>query len=365
MPTSEAPANVNEPKGPIETSQDAGGSEIAATAAPSTPDAPPAEAASAGSTSRWVNYETHELLEMISELEDERRWSRLREGIWLAILFHLLLLSAITWIPRYVFKQPPVINPFDVIRQRDKLTYLNAPPSVHTPRPQVKIKPIPPIDKKTLEALNKAPIAPAQKAPAPPPPQPEQKAPEIKPAQPIPPRTQSQVEAPRPAPVPARPNFLAMTKGDPASQLQRDMQGAMQNRNSTGIEAPQPGGLAMHPGAGAGGVQILTPTQGVDFSYWLRAWYYDTEHTWDPLIPDEVNPPINKTGQVMIRFRVGRDGRVMDGSMVLEGSSGDTALDRAAWGAITGSTYPPLPSNFHGPYIELRALFLYNMQPPQ
>ncbi|MGH9589627.1 MAG: TonB family protein, partial [Terracidiphilus sp.] len=92
---------------------------------------------------------------------------------------------------------------------------------------------------------------------------------------------------------------------------------------------------------------------------------YDTEHTWDPLIPDEVNPPINKTGQVMIRFRVGRDGRVMDGSMVLEGSSGDTALDRAAWGAITGSTYPPLPSNFHGPYIELRALFLYNMQPPQ
>ena len=46
------------------------------------------------STSRWVDYDTHELLNMISELEDERRWARLREGIWLALLIHILLLSA-------------------------------------------------------------------------------------------------------------------------------------------------------------------------------------------------------------------------------------------------------------------------------
>ena len=51
--------------------------------------------------------------------------------------------------------------------------------------------------------------------------------------------------------------------------------------------------------------------------------------------------------------------------MRLLGSSGDVALDRAAWGAITGSSYPPLPNNFHGPYIELQALFLYNMKPRQ
>lgn len=354
MPISEAPANINEPKGPIETS-DAPGSPEAAVSSLEPPPVP------ATSTSRWVDYDTHELLEMISELEDERRWSRLREGFWLAILFHFILISAITWIPRYVFKQPPVINPFDVIRQRDKLTYLNAPPTVPTPRPQVKIKPIPPLDQKTLESLNHPPAPPVEKAPPP-----VEKAPEIKPqaTQPIPPSNKGQVEAPRPAPVPAKPNFLAMTQGDPTQQLQRDMQGAMRNRNS-GINAPQPGGLAMHPGAGAGGVQILTPTNGVDFSYWLRAWYYDTERTWDPLIPDEVNPPINKAGQVLIRFKVGRDGRVLDGSMHLDGSSGDTALDRAAWGAITGSSYPPLPSDFHGQYIELRALFLYNIQPPQ
>jgi hypothetical protein len=52
----------------------------------------------------------------------------------------------------------------------------------------------------------------------------------------------------------------------------------------------------------------------------------------------------------------------MDGSMKLEGSSGDVALDRAAWGALTGSNYAPLPREFHGPFLELRALFMYNME---
>jgi hypothetical protein len=49
----------------------------------------------------------------------------------------------------------------------------------------------------------------------------------------------------------------------------------------------------------------------------------------------------------------------MDGSMMLEGSSGDVALDRAAWGALTGSNFPPLPKEFHGQYLELRFLFVY------
>jgi hypothetical protein len=49
--------------------------------------------------------------------------------------------------------------------------------------------------------------------------------------------------------------------------------------------------------------------------------------------------------------------------MVLEGRSGYTSLDRAAWGALTGSNYPLLPEDFHGPYLELRAIFLYNMKP--
>src|SRR3974390_716283 len=69
------------------------------------------------STSRWADYDTHELLQMISELEDERRWARLREGIWLALLIHILLLLAVILLPKYVF-MPRVIDPFDAIKQR-------------------------------------------------------------------------------------------------------------------------------------------------------------------------------------------------------------------------------------------------------
>jgi hypothetical protein len=103
----------------------------------------------------------------------------------------------------------------------------------------------------------------------------------------------------------------------------------------------------------------------VDFSSWLRRQYVETMHTWDPLIPDEVNPPISKTGIVVIRFKILPNGRIMEGSMVLEGRSGDSALDRAAWGALTGSNYPPLPREFHGPYLELRGSFWYNLEPPR
>jgi TonB family protein len=114
-----------------------------------------------------------------------------------------------------------------------------------------------------------------------------------------------------------------------------------------------------------GGVEILSDTQGVDFKPWLRRWHEETERSWNPLIPDEVNPPTLKSGMVVIRFTVLPNGRLKDQSIVLEGRSGDPALDRAAWLALTGSDYPPLPAEFHGPFLEVRAHFLYNMKRPR
>jgi hypothetical protein len=111
------------------------------------------------------------------------------------------------------------------------------------------------------------------------------------------------------------------------------------------------------------GVEILTETQGVDFGPWIELWHQETEKTWKSLTPNEVNPPKLLTGMVMIRFKVLPNGRLKEGSMVLEGRSGNTALDKAAWGALTGSNYPPLPRDFTGPFLELRTRFLYNMEP--
>lgn len=374
MPTSEAPISVSEPA--RKASAENGSRLVSLRLDTAWPEAPPldeempADAAEPGpapepralSRSRWVDYETHELLEMIGELEDERRWSRLREGIWLALLFHILLLSAITWIPRYVFHVAPVIDPFDAIKQRKDLTYLDLPPdALRELQQKPKVKPAPPklpkIDKKTLDALNSPP---PKLPPAPTPEQPKVEPAPVPPSQPVPPSPQGQVEAPRPSAVPARPNF-AMNNQNPADQLRDAMRGASRDRGTVEGQVPL-GGLARHPGAGSG-AQILSDTQGVDFSGWLRRWYFETERTWDPLIPDEVNPPILKSGQVQIRFKVLPNGQVTD--MQLEGRSGDSALDRAAWGAIAGSNYPSLPREFHGPYLELRAVFMYNMQPQQ
>ena len=132
---------------------------------PGQPEAAPPSTADGGgpaplSQSRWLNYDSHELLEMISELEDERRWARLREGILWAVLLHILLLSAFTWIPKYIFKVPQLKDPFDAINSREDLKYIDVPPdALRALQPKAVPKPVPQrqpqVDKKTLEALNK------------------------------------------------------------------------------------------------------------------------------------------------------------------------------------------------------------------
>ena len=380
MPTSEAPAEVNEPKGPVSPDAQTGSS---AQETPITgsilgldtfsardlepredvsPDEPADGASPPVRGSRWLDYDTHELLEMISELEDERRWARLREGVLWAVLVHIVLLFGLYLVPRYILKTP-VVDDFDRIKQHEDQIALDQMPDAvrQLQKPKVAPKPLskPLIDKQTMEEMKRQ----AQQAPPPPPPAQQQAPEQPKPqdTQPLPPNPQSQApEAPRPQAVPAKPNF-AMGPQNPADQLRQDMQKAMRGQGQGyGNQPSGGGGLARHPGAGSG-FEVLSDTQGVDFSSWLARWHYITQMTWDPLIPDEVNPPILKSGIVAVRFKVLPNGQVTD--MQLDGRSGDTGLDRAAWGAITGSSYPPLPHDFHGPYLELRAYFLYNEQP--
>ncbi len=388
MPTSEAPAEVNEPKGPVSPDAQTGSSaqETSITGSilgldtfsardleprqeilPLTPSEEAADKAASPALrgSRWLDYDTHELLEMISELEDERRWARLREGVLWAVLVHIVLLFCLYLVPKYVLKTP-VVDDFDRIKQHEDQIALDQMPDAvrQVQKPKVAPKPLtkPLIDKQTMDEMKKR----AEQTPAPPPPAQQQaqtpEQPKPQPTQPLPPNPQSQApEAPRPQAVPAKPNF-AMGPQNPADQLRQDMQHAMrgQGQQGNGNQPSGGSGLARHPGAGSG-FEVLSDTQGVDFSSWLSRWHYITQMTWDPLIPDEVNPPILKSGIVAVRFKVLPNGQVTD--MQLDGRSGDTGLDRAAWGAITGSSYPPLPREFHGPYLELRAYFLYNQQP--
>jgi hypothetical protein len=340
--------------------------------APATPPESDETTLSIGySTSRYVDYETHELLAKISDMEDERRWQRIREGIWISIIAHILLFSGLTWIPRYVFHQPQLVDPFDAIKKRKDLTYLDELPDAlkEVQKAKPKLKPNEThVDKKTLEALKaleKAKPAPPkpepqQAAPPPPPaqtpPQPQQQAaitpPTVAPPQPAP---QLPLDSPRPAPVPAKPNF-SLGSQNPADQLRQAMKDSAHGTGSSDMQAPA---LTDHAG---GGVQVLSDTQGVDFGPYLQKVIRETYRTWYPLIPEEVNPPILKRGECEVVFTILPNGRLQPHAMILTGRSGDVALDRAAWGSIEGADYPPLPREFHGPYLQLRFRFQYNVR---
>jgi len=108
--------------------------------------------------------------------------------------------------------------------------------------------------------------------------------------------------------------------------------------------------------------EIMSDTQGVDFGPYLSGLIKSIREHWYRLIPDEARPPMMKSGQLAIELAVKKDGNIADIKMAT--SSGDLALDKAAWASITGSTpFPPLPAAFTGDHLALRLHFTYNPSP--
>jgi outer membrane biosynthesis protein TonB len=317
-------------------------------------------------TGRFGELEEHELIHLLDTLDDERSKARFRESIYISLIIYLGIIWFLFYGPRVLFHQPRLISPVEVLKERDKqLTFLDSPKNLPRPTPKAN-KAIPeknhaePLDQKTLQQLQAmrkaepapapAPVAPApaQTTPTPPPP--------IPPA-PVPQQQQAYVDAPKPAPAPTRPNF-----GNPnqsaGDAIRKAAQDAARDRG-TGDYAPGPSG-----GQGMGtGAEILSDTQGVDFGPYIRRILGDIKRNWIPLIPEEARPPLNKQGETLIRFTINRDGTIA--AMNLDGSSQDTAIDRACWGGITGvGQFPPLPAQFKGPNLELRVDFFTNKPIP-
>jgi outer membrane biosynthesis protein TonB len=366
MPASETPTNPP----PTDETDQLTESQSSSATSPTSESSEDSRRPRGYSTSRYVDFETHELLETISQLEDERRWQRIREGIWLSIILHILFFAGLYFVPRYVFHQTQVIDPFDAIKNRKDLKYLDELPDALKELQKAKPK-LPPlkanqtqVDQKTLEAIKKAHPAPPAPTPAPqqaqtptpPAPQPEQPPPTPTTATPQP-NPQLALDAPRPAPVPAKPNF-SLGQQSAADQLRDAMRKSQQSPGGGTMTGP---GLGQHSSA-AGGAEILSDTQNVDFGPWLQKVIRETYRTWDPLIPEEVNPPISKRGECEIVFTVLPNGRLQPNAMILTGRSGDVALDRAAWGAIQGANYPQVPHEFTGPNVQLRFRFSYNVR---
>ncbi|HEX4021490.1 MAG TPA: TonB family protein [Acidobacteriaceae bacterium] len=355
---------------------------MAATQTPPSPPERPSEPQLDGSRSRYESYEHHELISLIDNLEDDRSRARVREGIWVSIIFHLLFFWFLIYGPHVLFHRPLVVNPADVFKKHDaQIAYLNLPPdalkalkpkptNIISDKDRVAQSKRPTLDKKTLEELQAM-----QRAgnPAPPPPQP---APQQQ-AQAAPPQPQQQQQAPPSEPKP-QPNEQARMEAPSAPRPQASEQQLNQNSNMSvgemirqaeknaaksngqfgenGENAP----LA-HPGMQSG-VQVLSDTMGVDFGPYLRQVVEATQNSWDILIPEAARAPLLKKGKVAIQFIIAPDGSVKQMQLILP--SGDVSLDRAAWGGITGAApFPPLPKQFKGPYLALRFYFLYNERP--
>jgi TonB family protein len=334
---------------------------------------------------KYTSLGTHELVTLVEDLEDDRARARVREGIWVSVIIHLLIFWFIAYGPQVIFHHPRVVNPADILAKKDS-QFLDLPPDLlqHVkPKPtnilsdkdRVAQTKTPSLDKKTLQQLEAmkpagppAPQPGAQQQPAPTPQasqqppaqqqgqQPEQQA-KQEPQPPAPaPQPQASLEQPRPAPT--TPNFRA--GGSIGDQIRNDARAAARGGpiggGDMGMSAP-----SRHPG-NMGGMEILSDTMGVDFGPYMARLKYIIEHTWWPIIPEEAMPPLSKKGVTIIRFKIGPDGTLE--SMTLEGRSGTVSLDRAAWGAIKGSQpLPPLPKTFKGPFLEIRGGFLYNLQP--
>ncbi|MGA9719760.1 MAG: TonB family protein [Acidobacteriaceae bacterium] len=333
------------------------------------------------SSTRYEGLEADELLHLIDNLEDERSRARVREGIYISLLAHVLIFLWILFGPRYILHKPKVVSPFDVLteRQKKEMTYLSLPPdalkNIQPKNPKalsdknrVAQSQHPTLDKKTLEQLQAmrraGPPAPTPEQPkstlpetTPQPAQPQPAPQQPKATQPLQPKLEGVNPAPPPEPKPAptKPNFnTGLSAGDQIREAARGAQLPQAPSGDYGANrAPQ------HPGLN-GSVEILSDTMGVDFGPYMQRVIAATYRSWLPLIPESARPPLDKSGKVGIEFVIAKDGSVQ--GMKLKFPSGDVALDRAAWGGITGaSPYPPLPKEFKGPYLALRFGFYYNV----
>lgn len=334
---------------------------------------------------RYEDLSTHDLLTVIDDLENSRNWVSLREKLWIAIIIHLIVLWFLLYGPKYIFhERVRVVNPSEMLEKHPKdLTYLETPSNIKPLKPKVPTpvisnqnhqaqSPHPVPDKKTLqelEAMRRAgppapkPVPKASQQPvAPQPAQPAQQQAQQprRPAQPLPSNSKNELEAPKPVEKPGlKLQNIPSTPGQELQEMARNAARPGQFGGDMGANAP-----SEHPG-NQGAVDVLSDTMGVDFGPYLERVIYDTKRAWYPIIPEEAQPPLNKQGVVGIRFRIARNGAVVPGSMHLDAPSGDVALDKAAWAAITYAGYPPLPKEFKGPYLELRFYFLYNERPGQ
>jgi TonB family protein len=313
---------------------------------------------------------------LLIQLQDDLQRSRKREAAWISIIVHLvvfMILVYLPWIQKNVWHRGVVVAVDQT--QNKNLTYLALPPDLQKPtrRPNTNVASDkdriatsrhPELDPKELRKIltTPPPGAPGMTGPR----APQQAAPQAL-AQNQPPAQQpGQQQTPRPQfqsnqtaqlQIPARPNdsFSKYGNGMSAGSAIQEAAQAAAARRGGGQGGDFGLGTGAH-GRQLGNLEILSDTQGVDFGPYLQRILQEVRENWYRAIPESAEM---KKGKLQIEFAITKDGKVAD--MRLTYPSGDVALDRAAWAGISASNpFPPLPTDFTGPYLALRFRFYYN-----
>src|SRR6185503_5530513 len=200
------------------------------------------------------------------------------------------------------------------------------------------------------EPQQQAPAPPAQAAQAQPQPQSQ------------PPQSQPQTAKLQSPPVKQTSPF-----DRPAMSAERAIAQAAQQaaNNHERIESGDEGNMGLgqrQANARVGPFEVLSDTMGVDFGPYLQRVLQVVRENWYAVIPPSAQAPLLKRGKVAIEFSILKNGQV--GGIAYVSTSGDVALDRAAYGGITASNpFPRLPGEFAGQALRLRFMFFYNPDP--
>jgi TonB family protein len=303
-----------------------------------------------------------------------------------SVALHVLLIAAILLQARLFPKHEPTAEEVDIARKQLTLLLppgafesskpssrpVQRPPAVHVD-PRVLRRVAPPIERPVTPAPAPAPEKPVKELPSAPVPQPHAVAPEPQTSAPMPkvdnPKPGLRLETPdTPQPHPA----LQLPQESARRSIQDSLRDAKRSDDGGGrygniapIPRPSPSGGGRGGGGQSAGtmgnqVQILTPTEGVDFNDYIRRVVASVQRNWYAVMPESAQ--LGDQGRVALQFRIMSDGSVPADEPTRVIPSGKEPLDRAAISAIRSSNpFEPLPPAFKGPFIELRFYFLYNL----
>jgi outer membrane biosynthesis protein TonB len=286
----------------------------------------------------------------------------------MSVVVHIGLIIFLIFIPKIFPPHAPTDE--DIASAKRDLNWIYTPPDLPKTAP-------PPSPKLHITAKTLSKISPKIEQPVVPTPTPAP-APAVKPPADLPDAPRAQAVIPQPTqppqpttsqlqPVePVRPNpqshlNLHLPDDSPGRQIEDQIQDAIQHGGSRG--GVYPGGPAT-PGRGGPGMgqayQILSDTQGVDFSNYIQRLLATLKRNWDAIMPESAM--MGERGLTSTTFKIRADGSIVPPDPILERTSGKEPLDNAAMSAIHASNpFEPLPSQFHGPYLELRIWFDYNI----